>query len=270
MQKTVMYLPDCARQKRNRESLRLPSFRYEDPPPFSALPTAKWFLATYVRDVWSRLYYLKGSMTSIYGTIIKIDSTKKITRKLQEQWANTASWCTNVGNERGEMLVSLLTTSERISNLGRMADGMMNRFSNAGQPHPMVLYTDRDCYKQEGLSKYQKLFHKWENLRVQVDCWHFMRRISKSCTNESHPLYGTFMAQVSTSIFEWDGNDMALLRRSKRSKLQSPGVSNPSDSAVAKAQNNQIRARPALPLQNKGDGELRPFVGEHVSLAAGH
>lgn len=43
------------------------------------------------------------------------------------------------------------------------------------------------------------------------------------------------MAQVSTSIFEWDGKDMALLQRAKRSELQSAGVSNPSDSAVAKA-----------------------------------
>jgi hypothetical protein len=27
-----------------------------------------------------------------------------------------------------------------------------------------------------------------------------MRRLSKACTNESHPLYGTFMAKVSTAI----------------------------------------------------------------------
>ncbi|KZS01532.1 Uncharacterized protein APZ42_001776, partial [Daphnia magna] len=56
--KDLNYLADCARYKRNRESLGLASCRYEDPPPFSALPTAKWFLASYSHDAWSRLDHL--------------------------------------------------------------------------------------------------------------------------------------------------------------------------------------------------------------------
>jgi hypothetical protein len=55
---------------------------------------------------------LKGSATSIYGSILKIDSTKKITWKLQGTSANSVSWCTNVGYEKGEILLSVLTTSE--------------------------------------------------------------------------------------------------------------------------------------------------------------
>ena len=112
MQSTVMYLSDCDRHKRSRESLKLPASLYENLPAFTSLLTAKWFLATYVRDVWSWLDSLKASMTSVYGCILKIDSTKKITKKLQRKLANSASWCTNLGKERGEVLVSLLTTSE--------------------------------------------------------------------------------------------------------------------------------------------------------------
>ena len=51
-------------------------------------------------------------MTSTFGRIIKIDSTKKICRKLQGTSANMAVWATNVGNERGEVLITVLTESE--------------------------------------------------------------------------------------------------------------------------------------------------------------
>ncbi len=111
----------------------------------------------------------------------------------------------------------------------------MDRFLKAGQPHPLVLYTDRDCCKKDEDSKYQRLFYRWDKLLVRLDSWHFMRRLSKACTNESHPLYGTFMAKVSTAIFEWDANDMALLRSAKKNELQLAGVRNPSGDAVGKA-----------------------------------
>lgn len=148
IRRTIMYLDDCKRHKKTQSDMNLPVRSYENVPTLKSTPTQKWFLATYVRDVWSRLPILKSSAASIYGPILKIDSTKKITKKLQGKCANSASWCTNVGNERGEILLSLLTTSESLSNLGKMAEGLMDRFLKAGQPHPLVLYTDRDCCKR--------------------------------------------------------------------------------------------------------------------------
>lgn len=153
MRRTIMYLDDCKRHKKTQSDMNLPARSYENVPTLKSPPTQKWFLATYVRDVWSRLPILKSSATSIYGSILKIDSTKKITKKLQGKCAYSASWCTNVGNERGEILLSLLTTSESLSNLGKMAEGLMDRFLKAGQPHPLVLYTDRDCCKRTKIRK---------------------------------------------------------------------------------------------------------------------
>ena len=75
------------------------------------LPKAKWFLASYVRDVYSRMDAIKASATSVFGTILKVDSTKKITRKLQGKDADSANWATSVGNERGQILQCVLTTS---------------------------------------------------------------------------------------------------------------------------------------------------------------
>ncbi len=42
------------------------------------------------------------SYTVQYGSILKIDSTKKFCKKLSGESAKTASWAMNVGNEKGE------------------------------------------------------------------------------------------------------------------------------------------------------------------------
>ena len=256
MRRTISYLTDCERHKKSRENLNLTLCKYDDSPEFKSPPTPKWFLATYIHDIWARLPWLKSKATSIYGTILKIDSKKKITQKLQvnichylylrayTNWsiifflgkgAKYASWCTNVGNERGEILISLMTTSESLSNLSRMADELMDRYANAIQPDPFVLYTDPDCCKVGEESKFQRLFHRWENLVVRVDSWHFMRRMAKASTNESHPLYGTFMSKQSGAIFEWDQENMNLLRKAKRGQLVLAGIKNLSLDAVNKS-----------------------------------
>ena len=82
----------------------------------------------YVRDVWQRLPELLAAATSVHGSILKIDSTKKICKKLLGAAAKTANWETNVGNERGEVV---------------------------NHPHPILLYTDRECCSLSGMSKYQ-------------------------------------------------------------------------------------------------------------------
>lgn len=231
----MSYLSDCDRHRQFLSSMKMELVGYDKLPRFRPPPASKWYLATYVRDVWARLSLLKACATSVYGSILKIDSTKKITCKLQGTAAGSASWCTNVGNQRGDILVSVLTTSESPDHLKEMADGFMKRYSEACQEPPRVLYTDRDCCSLTPPSKYEKLFDQWEVLVIRLDSLRFMRRLARACTNESHPLYATFMGKISGSIFEWDANDMALLRKAKRAELQLSGVKNPSEKAVNSA-----------------------------------
>ncbi|KAJ8370902.1 hypothetical protein SKAU_G00109300 [Synaphobranchus kaupii] len=47
-----------------------------------------------------------------------------------------------------------------------------------------------------------------------------MRRFAVGVTTVSHQLYGTFMRQLSSSLFEWDEEDVRLLREAKRSELE--------------------------------------------------
>lgn len=83
------------------------------------------------------------SITSVYGSVLKLDSTK-VVKKLQGAAANTASWATNVGNERGEVLISVLTKSESLESLQKMAEGLMEQYKKAGKSPLVRLYTDRD------------------------------------------------------------------------------------------------------------------------------
>ena len=71
--------------------------------------------------------------------------------------------------------------------------------------------------------------------QVRLDVWHFMRRLARGCSSESHPLYGTFMGSLSSCLFEWDQEDYDNLVASKRGELVRAGVSDPSTAALRKA-----------------------------------
>ncbi|GFR92966.1 hypothetical protein ElyMa_000880800 [Elysia marginata] len=114
------------------------------PPPYRPVPTARWLLDVYVSDVHSRLDELKAKVTSTFGTILKMDSTKRVLKKLAGDAAGTAAWSTNIGNEHGQVLMSVLPTSEA-KELWNMADGLMKHYESAGMPESLLLYVDWDC-----------------------------------------------------------------------------------------------------------------------------
>ena len=71
-------------------------------------------------------------------------SVAQITKKLAGAAAGTAAWVTNVGNEYGQVLMSVLTAAEG-DGLANMAAGLMRRYREAGKASLKVLYVDRDC-----------------------------------------------------------------------------------------------------------------------------
>ena len=123
---------------------------------------------------------------------------------------------TNVGNEYGQVLVSVLTSAEG-EGLTNMAAGLMGRYREAGKAPPRVLYVDRDCCAVRGNSATHGMYHEWQELVVRLDVWHLMRRFARGVTTDSHQLYGLFMARLSFAIFEWDGEDVRRLKEAKQS-----------------------------------------------------
>ena len=68
----------------------------------------------------------------------------QITNKLSGTVAGTALWATSVGNERGEVLMCVLTAQEG-AGLDAIAIDLMSRYATDGVPAPAVMYVDRDC-----------------------------------------------------------------------------------------------------------------------------
>ena len=84
-------------------------------------------MSVYTRDILNRLPQLLATCNAVFGSVLKIDSMKKVCKKLQGLAAGSASWCKNVGNERGEVLISVLMESEGLEDLHPMATGLIER-----------------------------------------------------------------------------------------------------------------------------------------------
>ncbi|XP_041658916.1 uncharacterized protein LOC121519883 [Cheilinus undulatus] len=174
----------------------------------------KWFESVHANEIVGHLNEMKGVITSTYGRILKLDSTKKITKKLAGNISDTATWMTNVSNECGQILNCVLTTAEG-AGLDEMCQGIVQRYRDAGEPEPEVIYVDRDCCSERGEPPVLVLFRPWST-KVRLDIFHFMRRFTSGLTTEHHPLYGTFCSKLSSCIFEWDKDDISRLKDAKR------------------------------------------------------
>ncbi|KAI9541920.1 hypothetical protein NQZ68_026385 [Dissostichus eleginoides] len=203
----------------------------QEPPEPIDIPSSRWVLSVYGRDILSRMDHIKASITSTFGSILKMDSTKKITKKLAGNAKGTALWVTSIGNEVGQIVTSVLTVQEG-PGLDTMASGVMERYRQAAVPPPVLLYVDCGCCVSDGTSMLHSRFSDWPDLHIRLDIWHFMRRLAVGCTTDAHPLYPTFMGCLSACIFEWDARDLTLLRQAKRALLVKEGVPGLTDQMV--------------------------------------
>ncbi|XP_028451543.1 uncharacterized protein LOC114566902 [Perca flavescens] len=185
-------------------------------PPMHPVPTALWLINVYVREALSRLDETRARVTSIFGDLLKMDSTKKITKKLAGGAAGTAAWVTNVGNEYGQVLMSVLTAAEG-DGLVDMAAGLMRRYRLAGKAPPKVLYVDRDCCVAAGTSAVHQMFHEWHELVVRLDVWHLMRRRQRG-DHRQPPVYWPLHGEAFFAMFEWDAGDVSRLKEAKQSE----------------------------------------------------
>ncbi|XP_076833440.1 uncharacterized protein LOC143478370 [Brachyhypopomus gauderio] len=230
LSRVIRYSTECS-DFMNRPGLH--PMVFQEPPELAVVPSCKWLLAVYSQDILTRLDEINARITSTYGAILKLDSTKKITKKLAGTAKGTALWLTSVGNELGQVLISVLTAQEG-AGLDMMADGLIRRYQQAGVEPPVVLYIDCGCCAETGEVKMKTRFSGWHALIIRLDIWHFMRRIAVGCTTDAHQLYPIFMARLSTCIFEWDAADVALLRRAKREQLKNQGLTDMTDADINK------------------------------------
>ena len=89
---------------------------------------------------------------TVFATVLKIDSMKKRMRKSTGMEEGCAKWMTNVRNERGKILVTVLTVSESTRSLQPMANGLVKRFERSQRKNSLLLHLDREpCTVHERL-----------------------------------------------------------------------------------------------------------------------
>ncbi|KAI4819903.1 hypothetical protein KUCAC02_027905 [Chaenocephalus aceratus] len=207
MRRSIHYLNTCRRLLVAGVQMPPP----QPPPQMVPVPSSGWLLSTFVLESFTRIEELKAKVTSTFGSILKIGSTKKVTKKMAGAGAGTALCMSSVGNELGQVLMSVLTAAEGYG-LRDMTRGLQERYQLAGKEPPQVLYVDRDCCRRDGgTCAAAALFPAWPHLLVRLDTWRFMRRLAAGVTSVSHPFYPVFMRRLSSCIFEWDAEDLSLL-----------------------------------------------------------
>ncbi|XP_071962853.1 uncharacterized protein [Antedon mediterranea] len=230
-ERVALYLENCKKFCGSRDDYVIAASKFDEVSKMIPVPSVQWFLTIYCNEVMGRIDELKASITSTFGRVLKIDSTKRIVRKLAGRACGTGAWATNVGNEYGQVLITVLTAAEGCG-LNNMTNGIINRYALAGVPPPEILYVDRDCC---GHSSIRKMFSAWPDMKIRLDIWHFMRRIAAACSTESHQLYPIFLKRLSACIFEWSADDVELLKLAKREQLiASKKHSNPTDDIILK------------------------------------
>ena len=142
----------------------------------------------------------------------------QICKKLAGAGSGTAEWCTNVGNELNQVLTSVLTCEESVEKLQPMAQGLMDRYSRAGESPPELMYVDRGCCRVHGVSSIEKLFSDWvdSGMVIRLDIFHWIHRFDAALRSDHHPKYALFKSALSAAVFAYNKDDMALLIKAIR------------------------------------------------------
>ncbi|KAK2892307.1 hypothetical protein Q8A73_017972 [Channa argus] len=97
MMRATHYLLTCSRfEVPEVDPLPLPPL-----PKLQPVPTTMWLLAAYVKESFSRIDELRAKVTSTFGSLLNMTSSKKVTTKLAGADAGTAHCMSSVGNELG-------------------------------------------------------------------------------------------------------------------------------------------------------------------------
>jgi hypothetical protein len=152
-------------------------------------------------------------------------------KKLAGEVANTAEWASSLSNEHGQVLMTVLTAGEGYG-LESMMKGVIDRYRQAEVSPPVLLYVDCNCCGESSINSVFRDSHAWPDLEIRLDIWHFMRRFATAVTTESHRLYSVFMSQLSHCIFQWDKDDLDLLKKAIRMEMFLGHVTDPSEDDV--------------------------------------
>jgi len=119
MQRGIDYMSVCEAFAARQPDLVVPEI-----PQQPERPKPRWLTSVNLCDAMSRVEDVKAKLTSTFSSVLKLDSTKKLTKKLAGESAQTAQWVTDVVNKHGQVLTCVLTTAES-AGLEEMGRGLV-------------------------------------------------------------------------------------------------------------------------------------------------
>lgn len=153
-------------------------------------------------------------------------SILQVVKKLSGEGKGSAEWFTSIGNENSHIVSFVLTCEESIECLEPMCRGVMDRFQQANQPVPKILYVDRGCCCAQGRAAMETLFLDWvdNGMVVRLDISHWIHRFDAAICTDSHSKYAVFKSALAGAVLAYNRTDLELLI--KAIKAKDPGTFN--------------------------------------------
>ncbi|KAK6302324.1 hypothetical protein J4Q44_G00266790 [Coregonus suidteri] len=107
---------------------------FQAPPPPRELPSARLLRHAFLLAEANNVQDYRSQILSTFGTVLKMDSTKKVVKKLSGEGGGSAEWFTSIENEHSQIVSFVLTCEESTEKLKPMCLGVMERFRLANQP----------------------------------------------------------------------------------------------------------------------------------------
>ncbi|KAI7790273.1 hypothetical protein IRJ41_004966 [Triplophysa rosa] len=185
-----------------------------------------------------------GMSVTAHYLVFRSDHTRKVARKVTLSFGTMSSYA--VMNENWMILSWVMLQSESEQSLESMYCGLANCYSAAGIPKAKYQCVDRDCCAAFRVMDPAPHEHQqWEpwrttdaivaevtsgNLRnlsascrkyneemdVKLDLFHCMRRFTRECVSEHHPLYNSFCQFFSSAFSVVDQSDLEELKNAYR------------------------------------------------------
>lgn len=144
----------------------------------------------------------------------------QVVKKMSGEGKGTAQWFTSIGNEFSQVLTFVLTHEESYEAIRSMTLGLIDRFQQANQPVPKVLYVDRGCCRESGPTSIEKLFQPWvdQGMVIRLDIYHWHHRFDAAVRTESHSKYMAFKSAMAGAVLAYNRADLDLLIKAARAK----------------------------------------------------
>ncbi|XP_074467496.1 uncharacterized protein LOC141753071 [Sebastes fasciatus] len=193
---------------------------FQAPPPQRELPSALILRHAFLLSEANNVQDYRNQILSTFGTVLKMDSTKKVMKKLSCEGQGSAEWFTSIGNEHSQILSFVLTCEESTQKLEPMCRGVMERFRLANRPVPKILYVDRGCCCEQGPTSVETLFQPWvdNGMVVRLDIFHWIHRFDAAIRTESHCKYAVFKSALAGAVLAYNCTDLELLIKAVRAK----------------------------------------------------